>query len=70
MSQTYRGFRIDYDPPPIPDRNHDWRWASEDYDGPGDRRCGTSKSLPAARQDIDELLEELDGVWGRFGRGE
>jgi len=59
QDRHYRNFRIEYDPPPIPDRNHDWRWAHEDYDGPGDRRCGTSKSLEAAKQDIDALCEEL-----------
>jgi len=62
MSRTlYRNFWIEYDPPPIPDRNHDWRWAHEDYDGPGDRRCGTSASLEAARAEIDEwYLENLE----------
>lgn len=54
----YRGFEITHDPKPIPIREHDWDWAHEEYDGPGDRRCGTAASPEAARAAIDELLEE------------
>lgn len=59
---TYRSFRIEYDPPPIPDRNHDWQWAHQDYDGPGDSRCGTSSSLEASKVAIDEWYDDHDFV--------
>lgn len=29
----YRGFRLEFDPPPIPDRSHDWRAYHEDGEG-------------------------------------
>ena len=60
---AYRGFWIEYDPPPIPVRTCDWRWWHDSYDGApdsGDRRCGASPSLEAAQQDIDEMLAELE----------
>lgn len=58
MMETYGPYQIRYNPPPIPSRGHDWEWWHMDYDGPGDRRCGTSPSLEAAKQDIDELEME------------
>lgn len=54
----YRGFRIDYAPPPIPARECDWQWVHEDYDGPEDNRCGHAPSLEAAKADIDFWHEE------------
>jgi hypothetical protein len=57
---TYRGFRIDYDPPPIPVRTCDWQFAHEDYDGPEDNRCGHAESLEAAKAEIDFWHEEND----------
>lgn len=56
--QTYRGHHLMYDPKPIPDRRHDWDWWHDDYDGPPDRRCGSAPTAEAARQEIDEILEE------------
>jgi hypothetical protein len=58
MPTRYRQFRITYDPPPIPDRQHDYRWSHEDYDGPEDARCGTSPSLDAAQAAIDDWYAE------------
>lgn len=57
----YRGYQIDFDAKPIPDRSHDWGWAHEDYDGAedaNDHRCGYSRSLAAAKADIDEQIAE------------
>ena len=56
----YRGFRIEYDPPPIPARACDWVWAHEDYDGPGDSRIGHAPTLAAAQAAVDEYLEEYE----------
>lgn len=56
--ESYRGFRIDYDPPPIPVRDCDWHWTHEDYDGPEDNRYGHAPSLEAAKADIDFWHEE------------
>jgi hypothetical protein len=49
---------IIHDPKPIPSRNHDWEWQHKDYDGPGDKRCGTTHSREAAVNAIIEF--ELD----------
>lgn len=57
-SGAYRGFRIDYAPPPIPTRECDWQWVHDDYDGPEDNRCGHAPSLAAAKSDIDFWHEE------------
>lgn len=56
----YRGYVIEYDPPPVPFRDMDWRWQHDDYDGPGDDRIGFSSSLAEARQEIDDLEDERD----------
>ncbi len=58
MTEHYRGFLIDYDPPPIPTRAHDWQWCHENYDGPGDNRWGSAPSLEAAKAAIDERIED------------
>ncbi len=54
----YRNFIINYDPPPIPVRDHDYHWVHEDYDGPEDSRLGSSASLKAAFAEIDLWYEE------------
>jgi hypothetical protein len=51
----YKDFTIRYNPKPIPDRRNDWDWEHQDYDGPGDSRCGTAATAQAAMNDIDEL---------------
>jgi hypothetical protein len=58
MTHHYRNYTIEYDPPPIPTRAHDYRYAHDEYDGPGDRRCGTAASVEAAMRDIDEIEDE------------
>lgn len=55
--ETYRDFRIYYEPPPIPVRDCDWHWVHEDYDGAedaNDNRYGHASSLEAAKSAIDE----------------
>ena len=56
---TYRDYHIEYQPKPIPTRKHDWNWTHEDYDGPGDPRCGTAASEAAAKIAVDEMEWEL-----------
>lgn len=55
---TYRGYVITYDPPPIPDRGSDFQFSHVDYDGPGDRRCGTAGSLADTHERIDEIEDD------------
>ena len=58
-NMRYQSYHITYWPPPIPDRNHDYQFSHDDYDGPGDRRCGSAKSVEDAQKKIDEIEEEL-----------
>jgi hypothetical protein len=61
-AMRYRGYVIQHDPPPIPNRSHDWQFAHEDYDGApdsGDHRIGTAPSLEEAKAGIDEQIAEL-----------
>lgn len=53
VTHYHRGWRIDYDPPPIPDRRWDWAFSHPDYDGPGDPRFGQAATLEAAKAEID-----------------
>lgn len=71
MSIQYRDFIIKHDPPPIGWRTMDWQWEHVDYDGApvdsesnngGDKRCGCSESLEAAKADIDEWYEEQESA--------
>lgn len=63
---TYRGYRIDYDPPPIPIRSCDWQFVHEDYDGapnepgdgPGDHRAGHGSSEADCRAQIDDIEDD------------
>lgn len=58
----YRGYTIEYDPPPIGIRSCDWQFCADGYDGaPGsnDIRCGTASSEQDAKNKIDEIIEEL-----------
>lgn len=65
----YRGFQIEYDPPPVPDRRHDWRWSHPGVDGApdsGDGRIGTAPTLIDAKLAVDDYLDEHpDGVTSR-----
>lgn len=55
MSEIYKNYRIDFNPPPIPSRACDWQFVHVDYDGPPDPRRGTAASLEDCKQRIDEL---------------
>lgn len=60
MSETkYKGWKIWYHPPPIPDRRFDWSAVHEDYDGDGDDRCFSAGSVEEAMCEIDEREEEI-----------
>jgi len=55
-SESYRGWHIAYDPPPIPVRTCDWQFWHDDFDGAedsGDNRYGHASSLEAAKAEID-----------------
>lgn len=57
----YRGYSIDYDPPPIGSRSCDWQFSADGYDGAPDSkdiRCGTAPSEQDAMDQIDEIIEE------------
>lgn len=57
----YRDYRIDFDPPPIPDRSSDWHFAHRDYDGApdsNDHRRGDAPSLEDAKRAIDEQIAD------------
>ena len=58
----YRNYTIQYDPPPIPTRAHDYCYVHDEYGGPGDRRCGTTESAEACRRAIDEIEDDDDDV--------
>ena len=77
-ADTYRGWTISYDPPPIPIRDFDWTATHPDYDasyeGPEDG--WVDNGLKASARTRDALLEEIDALqdeWnetnGRFGVG-
>lgn len=58
----YRGYTIEYDPPPIGIRSCDWQFSADGYDGAPDSndiRCGTASSEQDAKNKIDEIIEEL-----------
>jgi hypothetical protein len=52
-ADTYRGWVIRFDYPPIPCRDFDWSATPADYDGEGDSRHVTARTR-------DELLVEID----------
>lgn len=73
-SDTYRGWTIHYDPPPIPTRIFDWHATGPDYDASyegeedgwvdnGQKACGPTREAVCA--EIDEWFEEN----GQFGVG-
>lgn len=60
----YRNWGIDYLPPPIPDRNHDWQAVHDNYDGTGSMLVLTGKSLDECKEQIDERM--LEDNWADF----
>ena len=59
-NKTYRGFVLTYWAKPIPYRDCDYDFCHEDYDGPGDPRCGSGPSIADCRDQIDEILLDLE----------
>ena len=60
-AKEYRGYLIDYDPPPIPVRDCDWQYAHKDFDGAPDgcdHRCGFAPTYQACVEAIDDLIED------------
>lgn len=61
----YRGYVITREPPPIPLRDHDWRFAHRDYEGPEDWRCGTAATLDECFQAIDVQIRTSEAIAAR-----
>lgn len=61
-ADTYRGWSISYDPPPIPIRTFDWRATGPNYDasyeGPEDGWVASGGSVSASTR--DGLIAEID----------
>ena len=53
-------YLITYNPKPIPSRQHDWDWCHQDYDGPGDPRCGTAPTEQKAKEAADNCEAGFD----------
>ena len=55
----YKGFIIEYDPPPIPVRSMDWCFYHRDFDGAKDSqdcRLGREESESKCMEAIDRML--------------
>ena len=59
---TYRGWTISYDPPPIPCRNFDWQAFHPDYDAEWGEDCWQDNGLSAAAATREALCEEIDAI--------
>lgn len=58
----YKGYKISYNPKPIPTDQMDWDFVHDDFDGApdsNDRRCGSAASVEACKGEIDDLIEDL-----------
>lgn len=65
---TYRGYVINYAPPPIGSRACDYQFVHVDYDGPEDRRCGFGPSKEACQLAIDEIEGDEQDICGFCGQ--
>jgi len=54
----YRGYKISYNPPPIPVTTMDWQFVHSEYDGPGDQRHGHAATIEAAMREIDDIEDD------------
>ncbi|MEN3973083.1 hypothetical protein WJS89_10425 [Sphingomicrobium sp. XHP0235] len=68
-ADTYRGWTVSYDPPPIPIRHHDWCATGPNFDasyeGSEDGWVSNGEQVFAGTRDelielIDEHIEETD----------
>ena len=57
MSDIPEGWKITYWMKPIPDRNHDYEFAHDDYDGTNGL-CGTAPTRDSCIEQIKEIEEE------------
>lgn len=62
MADTYRGWTISYDPPPIPIRDFDWQAYGPNYDASweGYEDGWVDNGEKAAAGTRAELIEEID----------
>lgn len=60
----YRSWTIQYAPPPIPTRVHDWQAIHDNYDGTGGMLIVSGKSVDDCKEQIDERMEEDN--WSDF----
>jgi hypothetical protein len=51
----FQGYTITRNPKPGPSNSFDWDWVHDDYQGPGDDRCGWSASLADAERAIEQI---------------
>lgn len=78
--QTYKGYQILYEPPPVSGRGFDWQYAHDDFDGTGgDMRYGACATAHECREEIDDLegphqCDECKEAWeedgGWYGDGQ
>jgi hypothetical protein len=61
-ADTYRGWTIHFDPPPIPIRNFDWRAYGPNYDASyeGDEDGFIDNGEKAEAPTREKLIEEID----------
>ncbi len=62
--ETYRGFSFSYWRKPIPTAAFDHDFVHEDYDGPGDNRCGNGRSVEDCKAQIDDILLDRAETFG------
>ena len=63
MRESYRGYQITHDPPPIGSRAFDWQFSADGYDGApdsGDIRCGSGPTREDCERQIEDLIQYLD----------
>lgn len=62
FSVTIRGqkWHLSWNPKPIPTKAYDWDWGHDDYDGPGDTRCGSAASVLGCLEEILDYMEDHD----------
>ena len=66
---TYRGWSIHYDPPPIPWRGADWRATGPNYDAWTDDGAWTDNGEKADAATREALLAEIDAFIEERGDG-
>jgi hypothetical protein len=62
MTDTYRGWSIHYDPPPIPIRSLDWQATGPNYDASyeGEEDGWVDNGEKATARTREELIAEID----------